>query len=242
MSYVPFGNIAQGQSVPGQPTKTYITTTTFESKIFTYSTSVNSSGVTVGSLVVNSSATVDLCRQNEILHTNGRFLRPETHPNVTKPLIGVYSPRTFISGFIDPTDPTFAKYDVNFPYFNDNGVASVLSTLGGQGANSRAGSDSGLLRQTALNTAVNAGDASVGICSISSTSQFVTINTSQATPSSIIMVTKVGGSFSTGWGAGLLPVPAVPSVTNTSNGSFRITLPSTTLAGDVQTFSWFIAH
>lgn len=240
MSFLPFQN--SPVSFPGQPAKSYITTTTFETKIFNYSTSVNSQGQTVGSLVVNPTATVDICRQNEVLHTNGRFLRPETHPDVTRPLVGVYSPRTFISGFIDPTDPTFAKYDVNFPSFNDIGISSVIATLGGQGANTRSGSDSALLRQGTLNGAVNAGDASVGICSISSTSQFVTINTSQATTSSIVMVTKVAGSFSTGWGANLLPIAAVPSVTNTSNGSFRITLPSTTLAGDVQTFSWFIAH
>jgi hypothetical protein len=238
MSYLPNAHTS-ARAFPDQPTKTYVTTSTFESKIFTYTTSVNSSGVTVGTLAVNSSATVALCPINDILHTNGRFLRPETHPNITKPYIGVYSARTFISGFIDPTDPTFAKYDVNFPYFFDTGVASPISTLGGQGANVRGGVD---VRgaQTTLNGNINAIDAVAGIASISSTSQFVTINSSQVNASSIIMLTKVGGSFSTGWGAGLLPVPAVPSVTNTSNGSFRITLPSTTLAGDVQTFSWFI--
>jgi hypothetical protein len=238
MSYLPYANTG-ARAFPEQPTKTYVTTSTFATKIFTYTTSVNSSGVTVGSLDVNSSATVALCPVNEILHTNGRFLRPETHPNITKPYIGVYSARTFLSGFIDPTDPTFARYDVNFPAFFDNGIASPISTLGGQGANVRGGLD---VRgtQTTLNGNINALDAVAGIASISSTSQFVTVNSSQVNASSIIMLTKVGGSFSTGWGAGLLPVPAVPSVTNTANGSFRITLPSTTLAGDVQTFSWFV--
>ncbi len=239
MSFLPFANGVAGRAFPDQPTKTYLTTSSFESKIFTYSTSVNAQAVTVGSLTVNPSATLALCPSNEILHTNGRFLRPETHPNITKPYIGVYSPRTFISGFIDPTDPTFAKYDVNFPHFFDTGVGSAISTLGGQGANNRGGLDS-RGAQTTLNGNVNAFDAAAGIVSISSTSQFVTVNTSQVNASSIIMLTKIGGSFSTGWGANLQPIAAIPAVTNTSNGSFRITLPSTTLAGDVQTFSWFV--
>jgi hypothetical protein len=240
MSLAPFANSPSGRSFPEQPTKTYVTTSTFESKIFTYTTSVNSSGVTVGTLAVNSSATVALCPVNEILHTNGRFLRPETHPNITKPYIGVYSPRTFISGFIDPTDPTFAKYDVNFPAFFDNGIASPISTLGGQGANNRGGLE---FRgsQTTLNPNINALDATVGIASISSTSAFVTVNSSQVNASSIIMLTKVSGSFSTGWGPNLVPIPAIPAVTNVTNGSFRITLPSTVLSGDTQIFSWFIA-
>ena len=243
MSYLPFAALSQGPSTPGQPTKTYMATQVFSSKLFNYSTSVNSQGQTVGSLVVNPNATALLCPANDVLHTNGRFLRPETHPNVDRPLIGVYSPRSFLSGFIDPTDPTFARYDVNFPAFNDIGVSSVIATLGGQGANVRGGRDAspgGYLTQGSQNGAVNAGDAVTGIATIQPTSTYVTVNSSQCTVNSYILLTKVAGSFSTTVASASFFIPAIPSVTNVANGSFRITLPSAVLSGDQQVYQWLI--
>lgn len=238
MSYIPNAYTAQGVSFAGQPTKTYITTQAFNNELLTYTTSVNSNFETIGTLASNPSGTAALCPANEILHTNGKFLRPGVNPGVVKPLIGVYSPRTFLSGYIDPTDPTFAKYDVNFPSFYDVGVSSPIATLGGQGANVRGLLDSAVgsfLQQTTANGAVAAGDAVTGAAAISSSSTYVTVNTTQCTASSRILLTKTSGGVST-----IAITPAIPSVTNIAEGSFRITMPSAVYASDNQVWQWFV--
>ncbi len=240
MSYIPNSYTSQGTSFSGQPTKTYITTATFNNELLTYTTSINSNLVIVGTLAPNPSGTASLCPANEILHTNGKFLRPDVNPGVIKPLVGVYSPRTFLNGYIDPTDPTFAKYDVNFPAFYDVGISSPIATLGGQGANVRGLIDSAVgsyLLQGSANSAVNAGDAVTGAASIQPTSTYVTVNTTQCTASSRILLTKVAGGIST---TGTMGLPAIPSVTNIAEGSFRITMPSAVLAGDQQIWQWFV--
>lgn len=243
MSYLPNSYTSQGTSFPGQPTKTYVSTKAFNNALLTYTTSINASFVTVGTLTANPSATASLCPANEILHTNGKFLRPDVNPGVVKPLVGVYSPRTFLNGYIDPTDPTFAKYDVNFPSFFDVGVSSPIATLGGQGANVRGLLDSAVgsyLVQGSANAAVNAGDAVTGAASIIATSTYVTVNTSQCTSSSRILLTKTSGGISTTGAPANVGLPAIPAVTNIVDGSFRITMPSAVLSGDTQVWQWFI--
>lgn len=240
MSYLPNSYTSQGNSFAGQPTKTYITTQTFNNELLNYTTSINSNFVTVGTLSSNPSATALLCPANEVLHTNGKFLRPDVNPGVVKPLVGVYSPRTFLNGYIDPTDPTFAKYDVNFPAFYDVGISSPIATLGGQGANVRGLLDSAVgtyLLQATTNGAVSAGDAVTGAASIQPGSTYVTVNTTQCTASSRILLTKTAGGIST---TGTMGLPAIPSVTNIAEGSFRITFPSAIQSGDQQVWQWFI--
>ena len=238
MSYIPNAYTSQGHSFAGQPTKTYITTQAFNGELFTYTTSVNSNFETVGTLAPNPAGTASLCPANEVLHTNGKFLRPGVNPGVNKPLIGVYSPRTFLSGFIDPTDPTFAKYDVNFPAFYDVGISSVIATLGGQGGNVRGATDAApgsQLSQTTADSAVQAGDAVTGKVRISTASTYVTVNTTQCTANSLILLTKNSGGVSTTFFH-----TALPTVTNVSEGSFRITFPSALLSPDAQVYTWFV--
>jgi len=238
MSYIPNAYTSQGVSVAGQPTKTYVTTQAFNNELKVYTTSVNSNFVTVGTLSSNPSATSANCPANEILHTNGKYLRPDVNPGVVKPLIGVYSPRTFLSGYIDPTDPTFAKYDVNFPAFYDVGISSPIATLGGQGANVRGLLDSAVgtyLLQGTTNGAVSAVDAVTGAASIQPGSTYVTVNSTQVTAASRILLTKTAGGVST-----TAITAAIPSVTNIAEGSFRITMPSAVLTGDHQIWQWFV--
>jgi hypothetical protein len=235
MSYLPNAYTSQGSSFPGQPTKTYVTTQAFNNELLTYTTSINSNFVTVGTLTPNPSATALLCPINEILHTNGKFLRPDVNPGVVKPLVGVYSPRTFLNGYIDPTDPTFAKYDVNFPAFYDVGISSPIATLGGQGANVRGLLDS-TLAQGSVNGAVNAGDAVTGAVTFLAGSSTITVNSSQVTLASRVFLTKNAGGVST---TGTMGLPAIPAVTIVTDGSFRISFPSNIQSGDTQVWQWF---
>ncbi len=240
MSYIPNNRTSQGNSFPSQPTKTYIATQAFNTKLLTYTVSLNPTTLaTTGTLATNPSATASLCPANEVLHTNGKFLRPDVNPGIVRPLVGVYSPRTFLSGYIDPTDPTFSKYDVNFPAFYDVGVSSPIATLGGQGANVRGVIDDSVGSynlQGSADSAVNASNAVTGAVSIQPTSTYVTVNTTQCTASSRIFLTKTAGGISTTQFA----VPAIPSVTNVTNGSFRITFPAAVATGDQQIWEWFI--
>jgi hypothetical protein len=97
----------------------YIATAVFNNNIFSYSTSVNSQLQTVGSLVVNPSATVLNCKAGHILRENGKRLLRGVDPNITDPtngasysyLVGVFDANSFLSGYIDPNSPLFAVYN-----------------------------------------------------------------------------------------------------------------------------------
>lgn len=238
------GLISQGKSFHQQNQKTFLTTTTFNTKLFTYSTSVNAQFQTVGTLTPNASATATNCPANRVLHANGRVLIPGANPGVNSPLMGVYDPITSLNGFIDPTDPTFASYDVNLPYQYDLGISSVIATLGGQGANLRAGIDSGRLTQTAVNSGVNAGNASVGEFAFFTTAvnaSTISISTSQVTPTSRIFLTQTTSigtpyAFSTTIGGGAV----IPTVSSITNGSFQVTINPPLFPGDVRAYNWVV--
>jgi hypothetical protein len=124
----PVGNYRQ------QPNKALISTKVFNAEFFSYSTYVDSSFNTRGTLAVNSAATAALCPAGRILHANGKFLNTGVNPDVTKYYMGVLDSVTGLNGYIDPASATFANYDVNLPVQYDGGVSSVIPALGGKGA------------------------------------------------------------------------------------------------------------
>jgi hypothetical protein len=78
-------------------------------------------------------------------------------------LVAVYDPISFLTGFIDPTSNTFAKYDQNLPnFFNlGNSASGVQWSSGGHGAELNA-VDAGTSSDLANGGTFNAGYASVG--------------------------------------------------------------------------------
>ena len=238
---------ADARNYNKQPQKTFVTTSVFNTKLFTYSTSLNSSFQTVGSLVVNTAATATNCPANRVLHTNGKTLIPGVNPSVTKPLIGVFDSVSGLNGFIDASDPTFATYDVNFPFQYDSGLLPAISTLGGEGANARAGMDAGLLTQTSGlvgSLTVNAGDSSLGELKFAANSSTIQVTGTQVTASSRIFLQPLVsgqvaiGAFSTVQGC----LPIIPTVSSITNGSFNVNLPGPTWPGQNLNYSFFIAH
>jgi hypothetical protein len=220
MSYLPSAKLAQGTSFGTQPTKTFLSTAAFNTKIFVYSTSVNSSLVTVGSLTVNPGATAANCPANRVLQTNGKFLLPGVHPSIQKPYVGVYDPISQLNGYIDATDTVFATYDVNFPPNMYNlGISSPVATLGGKGGNVRAGTDAGRLIQASQNAGVDAGDAVVGEVVLSSQSGWVRVSTTAVTANSKIFLQPTIGVTST-----INGITNYPVVSSIQNGSFLIGL------------------
>jgi len=236
---------ADARNYNKQPQKAFVTTTTFNTKLFTYTTSVNSSFVTVGSLVANVAATATNCPENRVLHSNGKTLIPGVNPGVTKPLIGVFDPISALNGFIDATDPTFATYDVNFPFQYNSGLQPPFSTLGGQGANLRQGTDAGTLVQTSGlvgSLSVNLGDSSTGEIKFAGNSSTITVTGSQITTSSRVFLQPIVsnqvaiGAFSTLQGC----LPILPSISSLTNGSFDVRLPAPTWPGQNLNYSFFV--
>ena len=238
---------ADARNYNKQPQKAFVSTAPFNTKLFTYTTSVNSSFVTVGSLVVNTLATAANCPENRVLHTNGKTLIPGVNPTITKPFIGVFDSVSGLNGFIDATDPAFATYDVNFPFQYDSGLQPAFSTLGGQGANVRQGTDAGLLTQTSGlvgSLSVNLGDSSSGEVKFANNSSTITVTGSQITTSSRVFLQPLVsgqvaiGAFSTLQAA----APIIPSVSSITNGSFDVRLPAPTWPGQNLNYSFFVLH
>ena len=239
---------ADARNYNKQPQKAFITTAPFNTKLFTYTTSLNTSFQTVGSLVVNTAATAGNCPANRVLHANGKTLIPSVNPNVTKPYIGVFDSVSGLNGFVDGTDPVFATYDANFPFQYDSGLQPAISTLGGEGANIRAGMDAGLLTQTSGlvgSLSVNAGDSSIGELKFAANSSTIQVTGTQVTASSRVFLQPTVGlgqvttaAFST-LQTGL---PILPSVSSVVNGSFNVSLPGPTYVGQNLNYSFFVLH
>jgi hypothetical protein len=238
------GLISQGKSFTNQPNKAFLTTAAFNTKLFLYPTSLNSNFVTVGTLTPNPAATAANCPVNRVLQANGRVLVPGANPGINSPLIGVYDPISSLNGFIDPTDPAFTVYNTNMPTAFNLGISSPIATLGGQGANSRVGLDSGRLQPTTINGGVDAGNASEGEILLYTTGgnvSTVTISSSQVIPGSRIFLTQTAANgtlyqYSTLQG-GVAPVPTVSTI---ATGFFNITFPSPVFSGDVRAYNWVV--
>ena len=116
----------------------YIATGVFNNNIFSYSTSVNAQLQTVGSLVVNPSATAANCKAGHILRENGKRLIKGVDPNITDPtngasytyLVGVFDANSFLNGYIDPNSPLFAVYNTDKPYDQDPLTEGVDGSTG----------------------------------------------------------------------------------------------------------------
>jgi len=238
---------ADSRNYNKQPQKTFVTTVVFNTKLFTYTTSMNANFQTVGSLVANTAATAANCPENRVLHANGKTLIPGVNPTVTKPFIGVFDPVSGLNGFIDATDPAFANYDVNFPFQYNSGLQPAISTLGGQGANVRQGTDAGLLTQTSGlvgSLSVNLGDSSSGEFKFAANSSTITVTGTQITTSSRVFLQPVvsaqvaSNAFSTVQGF----LPIIPSVSSIVNGSFDVRLPGPTWPGQNLNYSFFVLH
>lgn len=106
----------------------YISTQAFPTYFFSYSTSINPSLETVGSLTQVVSATAFTCPAGRVLRENGRRLFPGANPGVTTYMVGVYDAQSLLSGFIDPNAKVFQIYNTDKPSFLSDGVDPTTST------------------------------------------------------------------------------------------------------------------
>lgn len=239
-----YGSSAPYRSYANQKQQTFLTAQPFNTKLFNYSTSINSQFQTVGTLVVNPLATATNCPANRVLNSTGRVLIPGANPGINSPLVGVYDAISGLNGFIDPTDPTFGTYNTTLPNTYNSGISSVIATIGGQGANARVGVDSGLLVAASVNGGVQAGNASIGQFQPftgSAGTSTITVSSSQVINTSRIFLTQAQSSanqtsFSTLVGG----TPVVPTVSGVSTGFFVVRFPSPLFQNDDRTFNYIV--
>lgn len=142
------------QGIPPIPRRSYITTGTFHTDIFKYTSALNSSYVSIGTLTTLQAlgtGNATNCPGNRILRENGRTLAPDANPvsflvsgaspgssaalTLQTVLVGVYDANSGLSGFIDPNSPKFQLYNGSKPNFQPDGVNPVGGAKDNLGAN-----------------------------------------------------------------------------------------------------------
>jgi len=117
-----------GASFLNTPRLQYITTAAFNTYFYSYSTSINSSLETVGTLSAVTGATAINCPAGRVLRENGRKLYPNANPGITTYMVGVYDPETYFNGFIDPNAQVFQIYNTDKPNYLTDGTEPTLGT------------------------------------------------------------------------------------------------------------------
>jgi hypothetical protein len=130
----------------------------------------------------------------------------------------VYDPISFLTGFIDPTSNTFAKYDQNLPNFFDLGTSGsgVQWSGGGQAGELNLG-DAGTSASLSTGDSFNAGYASVG--QIVSDGSAIKVVSAIVKPTSKILVTPGAGNRAYVTGVGdAVTTPTNPAGARAYNG------------------------
>lgn len=117
-----------GASFSNTPRLSFISTAAFNTFFYSYSTSINSSLETIGTLAAVTGATAGNCPAGRVLRENGRKLYPGANPGITTYMVGVYDAQTMLSGFIDPNAQVFQIYNTDKPTFLLDGVEPTLGT------------------------------------------------------------------------------------------------------------------
>jgi hypothetical protein len=207
---LPASKISPAGNYRQQPNKALISTKAFNSELFSYSTYVDSSFNTRGTLAVNPAATAALCPAGRILHANGKFLSTGVNPDLTAGgttypyLMGVLDSVTGLNGYINPASATFANYDVNLPVQYDGGNLSIVPPLGGQGAKLQVGPAT---NQAAVFTVVTT-NASANITISDVTQGTIQIGALISGPGMVASQTIVSQTSGTTGGAGVYVISA----------------------------------
>lgn len=113
---------ANGASYLNTSRLSFISTAAFNDYFYSYSTSLNTSLETVGSLVTVSGATSGNCPKGRVLRETGRKLVPGANPGITTYMVGVYDAQSLLTGYIDPNAKVFQIYNTDKPNFFADGV------------------------------------------------------------------------------------------------------------------------
>lgn len=220
--------------------KSFVATRAFNNDFFTYTVSMNSSFVKVGTFgfVTTDAAR---CPTGRVLHVTGAKLYPNINPMNTFPggsslltsakfLLGVYDPISHLKGFIDPTSSMFGRFDQILPNSFDlgptantavYGAAQAATPLGGVGGRLTV-SDAGVSPAVTSTQSVQAGAAASGIVNMGNTGT-ITVYTTACTATSKIFLTT---NYIARWA----------NVQSVAAGSFVINM------SDAQTVTWLVVN
>lgn len=227
--------------MPNLSRRSYISTGTFHTDIFRYTTSVNASLQTVGTLTSLSSVgtgTAANCPINRVVRENGRRLFPDANPGVSGLLVGVYDAISGLSGFIDPNSSKFVLMSSD----RANYLADPLNPVSGY--------KDALVRSATVLPITVAATASIDAnlaqtFTLTTTTQATVALSASAVPPAgsltYLIVTNgasngTSGSFTaTATTITFVTNPAVVTGTNTLGGGFReaASLVTSTVTGDI---------
>ena len=230
-----------GTSYLNSSRRQYISTQPFNNAFFTYTASVVGF-VNTGTLTSVTGATLQTCPAGRVLRETGRKLYPSANPGITTLMVSVYDDITGLTGFIDPSAPTFVTYSTDRP----NYLANTLT----QSSTSVYGSH---LYLPAINSIGNPSttNATVGSADLPGSRQtstaypsnFVTVSTSAVTNGSKIFTSlqaDTNANFLFGTGNPNTGVSTLYGVSSIVAGtSFRIYSSG---PGDRNTVSWFLVN
>jgi hypothetical protein len=109
--------------------RSFIAAAEFSTQFFSYVSSVNRGGRTIGSLVPVTGATSTTCPAGRLLRETGRKLYPDINPGITSVMIAVYDSVSLLTGYIDPNSAIFALYNTDNSYTSPRGYIPFTSTL-----------------------------------------------------------------------------------------------------------------
>jgi len=156
----------------------FISTQPFNNEFYTYTVSMNLEFRDVGTFTAVKGANATNCPAGRILHATGKKLIPGMDPGVDLLVLSVYDPASFLTGFINPSSATFAKYDQNLPSSFDTGYVPAAQALGGQGASLRLPSCGVIDVTNGTNPVADIGDSLTGTIYLSGfvAAGYVTVN------------------------------------------------------------------
>lgn len=113
--------------------RSYLTTSSFNTSIFSYTTTMDySTNIANGYLSTLSAATTVNCPKGRILRETGRKLYPGINPGVSSLMVSVYDDSTMFNGYIDPNSRLYTVFNSDKASFipNNNQLGSPVYTRG----------------------------------------------------------------------------------------------------------------
>ena len=211
--------------------RSYLTTSSFNTAIYSYITTVNTMPYITNSLLSSlSAATVLNCPKGRVLRETGRKLYPGINPGVSSMMVSVYDDATMLNGFIDPNSALYTVFNGDKASFipNNNQLGAPVYTKGSVEAldgvkTSKLSLPASSIQYTTVGLPPVMGRLPLGSNGV------VTVNTPVCTSTSFVFV-SYSGTLSN---AGSL------TTSNVGTGTFRITSSS---SNDRSLVNWLIVQ
>ena len=101
--------------------RSYLTTSSFNTSIFSYVTTMDyTTNITNGFLSTVSAATTVNCPKGRVLRETGRKLYPGINTGISSMMVSVYDDSTMFNGYIDPNSQLYTVFNSDKASFIPN--------------------------------------------------------------------------------------------------------------------------